>query len=258
MAKSLRMQLVDRAENGAIVATLTEDFADEAMALAVYAMAVNEVLDLEDGAVLNIVRLPSSEITEEMDVVSLPDYWEKYGKFICHGEKETAAVFASIIEPLYDAEGRIWDKVISAPDAGSGERFLDAVIYCVSLLQDVLNSARQAVAAVDWGASVPHALVFTKFVKHWEVVALANPECWYGIIPSANGYNVQCVPDGYKQYGQRRPFPEEWAGKPVEDLQKLTKVSDVVFCHKKCYCAAAKSRAGAKALATAAAKWRVA
>ncbi|MBE5820294.1 MAG: MYG1 family protein [Clostridiales bacterium] len=77
----------------------------------------------------------------------------------------------------------------------------------------------------------------------------------YVIYPSNRGdYKVRCVPDVLEGFGQRKTLPSEWHGLKGEELQKVTKVSDAVFCHPNGFVAGADSLEGALALANLAIK----
>ncbi len=58
---------------------------------------------------------------------------------------------------------------------------------------------------------------------------------------------------GFK-FKNRLPFPKAWAGKMSGELQKITGVSDALFCHNKRFTAAAKSKEGVIELAKLAIK----
>ncbi len=50
-------------------------------------------------------------------------------------------------------------------------------------------------------------------------------------------------------FGSRKNFPISWGGLSYKDLQKITGVSDAVFCHRALFMAVAKSKEGAVKLA---------
>jgi len=60
---------------------------------------------------------------------------------------------------------------------------------------------------------------------------------------------VQCVPPEVGSFEQRKPLPEEWAGKRDADLQRVTSVSSAIFCHPGRFIAGAKYRDDALDLA---------
>ena len=62
-------------------------------------------------------------------------------------------------------------------------------------------------------------------------------------------WEVEAVRDDFKSFVNRKNFPIAWAGLKDEDLQKVTGVSDAIFCHKALFMAIAKSKEGAIKLA---------
>lgn len=82
-------------------------------------------------------------------------------------------------------------------------------------------------------------------------VLVAHPEPLYFIYPKGGnrGWKLEAVRESMESFKLRKDLPSGWAGKRDEELQKLTGVSDAVFCHAGLFLATAKSRAGAEALA---------
>ena len=84
----------------------------------------------------------------------------------------------------------------------------------------------------------------------------------YVIYPSARGgFNVQSVPEWeYDDCGKKRivwgsmasPFPENWRGKPADELCSLAGVSDITFCHPSGFLCCTNTVEGALSLANAA------
>ncbi|MBX4210712.1 MYG1 family protein [Candidatus Parcubacteria bacterium] len=62
-------------------------------------------------------------------------------------------------------------------------------------------------------------------------------------------WHVQAVPTSPREFEIRKAFPYEWGGKRDKELQKLSGVSDAVFCHNKLFIAVARSKKGALQLA---------
>ena len=62
-------------------------------------------------------------------------------------------------------------------------------------------------------------------------------------------WEVEAIRNDFKSFVNRKNFPVSWAGLKDEDLQKITGVSDAVFCHKALFMAIAKSKEGAIKLA---------
>lgn len=66
--------------------------------------------------------------------------------------------------------------------------------------------------------------------------------------PEADRWHILTV-DAEEKFSMRKALPEEWRGKKDEELQKVTGVSDAMFCHRNGFLAVAKSKEGAVALA---------
>jgi uncharacterized UPF0160 family protein len=77
------------------------------------------------------------------------------------------------------------------------------------------------------------------------------PEPLFVIYPRAsdNSWGVKAVKEDPKTFKNRKDFPKNWAGLLDKELQKITGVSDAVFCHKGLFMAVAKSKEGAIKLA---------
>lgn len=77
------------------------------------------------------------------------------------------------------------------------------------------------------------------------------PEPLYVVYPrKANSWwGVKAVSKDPKTFLNRKDFPISWGGARDGELQKLTGVSDAVFCHKGLYMCVAKSKEGAVKLA---------
>ena len=71
------------------------------------------------------------------------------------------------------------------------------------------------------------------------------------IYPKENNdeWCVKAVREKGKEFENRKDFPKAWAGLRDEEFQKITGVSDAVFCHRALFMAVAKSKDGAIALA---------
>ena len=87
----------------------------------------------------------------------------------------------------------------------------------------------------------PYEEILNRFKEPAYVVFQRSDE--YG------SWEVEAVRDNFKSFENRKNFPSTWAGLKDEELQKVTGVSDAVFCHKALFMAIAKSKEGAIKLA---------
>lgn len=93
-------------------------------------------------------------------------------------------------------------------------------------------------------------IIFDVNLPPAEHVLVDYPEPLYIISPRPEGtWRVGIVPNAHFSFESRKPLPESWAGLRDEDLQKVTGVSDAVFCHNGRFMAVAKTREGALVLA---------
>ena len=77
------------------------------------------------------------------------------------------------------------------------------------------------------------------------------PEPLFVVYPraSSNAWKVEAIRENPKNFKNRKDLPKTWAGLRDEDLQKVTGVSDAIFCHRGLYLVVVKSKEGAIALA---------
>lgn len=77
------------------------------------------------------------------------------------------------------------------------------------------------------------------------------PEPLFVVYPRkvTEDWGVEAVKNGPKTFKNRKNFPNSWAGLRDEELQKITGVSDAVFCHRGLFLAVANSKEGAIKLA---------
>lgn len=80
---------------------------------------------------------------------------------------------------------------------------------------------------------------------------MSKSEVLYKISPNANGsaWGVKAIRDSEESYENRKDLPKEWAGLRDEEMQRVTGVSDAVFCHNALFLATAASKEGALELA---------
>ena len=71
------------------------------------------------------------------------------------------------------------------------------------------------------------------------------------VYPRVNdvSWGVKAVRKDPKTFKNRKDFPKSWAGLRDEELQKITGISDAIFCHRGLFMAVAKTKEGAIKLA---------
>ena len=63
--------------------------------------------------------------------------------------------------------------------------------------------------------------------------------------PKRKQWRILGIRKNMESFELRKNLPEDWGGKKDNELQKITGVSDAVFCHRKLFMAVADSKEGA-------------
>lgn len=114
------------------------------------------------------------------------------------------------------------------------------------LLQEALPQQGQKVVVLDgnygrgviWDTLVPHesfANVMYAVYSHDDY--------------RHDGWNIVCLLQELHQKGSRLPFPQPWCGKEKEELERLSGVEDMKYCHRTGFLAGAKTKEAAIAFA---------
>ena len=204
--------------------------------------------------------------------------WKHFGEKIS-GNKEVADVienklvmpidandnalllYTPVIEDIYDYDiaNVIRSFIPSQADRTEEtlyESFLEAVSFAKKILnQEILKiseklSFRDIVVSI-YEKSGDKRLIILPTYYPWKDFLKFYKEPLFVITPRENGmYQIKTVPEGDAHlFKNRKDFPKEWAGLRDEELQKISRVNDAVFCHKNLFLAVAKSKEGALKLA---------
>jgi uncharacterized UPF0160 family protein len=147
------------------------------------------------------------------------------------------------------------DPAANGPTAGDAA-FMEAADLVEGVLRRRVESLRarhaaesEILAAHAQGAD-PRILVLERGMPWKNVVFSHALPVLFTISPASNGnWMVDTVPPEPGSFDQRHPLPASWAGLQNEELAAETGVPDAVFVHLRRFVAAAKSQAGALALA---------
>lgn len=92
-------------------------------------------------------------------------------------------------------------------------------------------------------------IIFDSYMP-WKNELLKYPEPLIVLFPRADGnWNIEATLVKIGSFERRIKFPQSWAGLRNEELQKVSGISDAVFCHNGVFLAVTKTREGAIALA---------
>ncbi len=147
-----------------------------------------------------------------------------------------------------------WDA--PAGDAGADAAFADAVTMADGVLRRRVESLRGRLAAeaivvaAQAASSDPRILELDRGLPWKNAVFAHDLPVAYAVYPASNGnWMVDSMPPEAGSFEQRIPLPQAWAGLPEGELATVSGVPDAVFVHLRRFVGAAKSRAGAVAMA---------
>lgn len=149
-----------------------------------------------------------------------------------------------------------WDSdEANGPTAGDAAflRAADFAAGALALKVEAKRSRMEADARVlaAYQAGPDARLLVLEAGMPWKSAAFAHElPILFCISPASNGnWMIDTMPPEPGSFAQRLPFPEGWAGLQGEALAVACGVEDAVFVHVRRFVGAAKSRAGALAMA---------
>ncbi|MEG0179332.1 MAG: MYG1 family protein [Oscillospiraceae bacterium] len=124
-----------------------------------------------------------------------------------------------------------WDESLN-PDA--------CFARAVSLAKEMLHQKLKATNAIlraktivedAYKISVDGTIILDCYAP-WKSTIIPHKEILFVIYPSQRGgYCAQCVQESFASKALRCPFPEEWAGKENSELQAVSEIDGLLFCH---------------------------
>jgi uncharacterized UPF0160 family protein len=153
-----------------------------------------------------------------------------------------------------------WDSAdANGPNAGD-DAFRAASEFAEGVLRrrvDALRgrlAAEAIVVAAHAAGDNPSILVLDRGMPWKNAVFTHDLPVMFTVSPASNGnWMVDTMPPEPGSFAQRMPLPEAWAGLQEAELAAASGVPDAVFVHVRRFVGAARSRAGAVALALKAA-----
>jgi uncharacterized UPF0160 family protein len=149
-----------------------------------------------------------------------------------------------------------WDDPAAEGPAAGDAAFLQAAQLVEGVLSRRVESLRarhvaeSAILAAHAQGDDPRILVLERGMPWKNVVFSHDLPVLLTISPASNGnWMVDTVPPEPGSFAQRLPLPASWAGLQNAELVAETGVEDAVFVHLRRFVAAAKTQAGAMALA---------
>ncbi len=147
-----------------------------------------------------------------------------------------------------------WDQQRGNPAEDAA--FLQAAILADGVLRRRVDQVRARllaeaeVVAAHAASADPRVLELDRNMPWKNAVFVHGLPVLYAVYPASNGnWMVDTMPPDPASFAQRLPLPETWAGLPEAELPAVTGVPDAVFVHLRRFVGAARSRAGAVAMA---------
>ncbi len=208
--------------------------------------------------------------------------WKKFGPLLCEGNEEVVQDIdrklaqpidaidngISISKPLeyggiyeYGIHGIISAYQNTWKDALNEERRYRHFLKLVSFFEDVLaheiEHSKNRIEILEiiedayQKAENKEIIVVPYHIGVGEMVQGLHKykEVLYVVARSNKNWKVMAMRKDPSTFSNRKSLPEAWAGKRGEELQKVTGVSDAVFCHNALWLVVAKTKLGAMQLA---------
>ncbi|MFC7694948.1 MYG1 family protein [Paeniroseomonas aquatica] len=197
------------------------------------------------GADVALVAQVAAEI--DRDVVRRIDE-------IDHGENhpEDTLGLSSVVE---DCNLR-WNTPATGDQAAEDAAFLRASEVVEGFLRRRMEAVHARLAAMSVvleahrGSADPRIMEIDRKMPWQDPVFEYGLPVLYAVYPVATGnWMVDAMPPERGSYAQRLPLPEAWAGLLDAALVEASGIPDAVFVHRERFVGAARSRAGALAMA---------
>ena len=129
--------------------------------------------------------------------------------------------------------------------------FLKALSFANTIFNNLIKNIKAKEEAKDEiekkiEKSSNGILILDKYMP-WKDIVLSSKnkkakDILYAVFPSErSGYNVVATPVKKDSFDLRKPFPSIWSGKENEELQEISGVETITFCHKNLFICACKT-----------------
>ena len=143
-------------------------------------------------------------------------------------------------------------------DLDKNKQFMEALAWAKEILQREIKKAKDQIEIAKIIKN------FYKKTKDKKLIIIDKPkvsrfEIWdalqdfpeplFVVYGDKEDWSIVAMRKEKNSFGSRKNFPISWGGLSYKDLQKITGVSNAVFCHRALFMAVAKSKEGAVKLA---------
>jgi len=240
-----------------------------------YVFDVGGIYDKENNRFDHHQKGGAAKRENGIDYSSVGLVWEKFGIKLCDSEKVVDIIDKKLITPIDAGDNGIdlfEKKMDAAPyllqqiffaiqptwreEIDENEAFVQSVNIAKIILSREIIQAQDAVLAEETVISIykntedKRIIIFDQHYP-FEYILPNFPEPLFVVYyrKADNSWGIRTVAKVYGTFDNRKDFPQDWGGLREDELQKITGVSDAVFCHRGLFLAVAKSREGAIKLA---------
>ncbi len=181
--------------------------------------------------------------------------WREYGEALV-GEEEAERFDEKFVQPLDESDNTGKDNALARiidefnPGWDSEEEFDDCFWRAVSFAKQILENHFKAVEGLvrandivcaDMEKSDGTILILSRFAP-WKYVVVGSTYQFVVYPSNRGGYSIQGVPVSKEDKTLVCEFPEEWRGKEPSELQEITGINSIRFCHPSGFLAAADEK----------------
>lgn len=139
-------------------------------------------------------------------------------------------------------------------DEDMDTRFKEAVSFAKKIVLQEIGRAKAVVAGEKrveelYQLAEDKRLIILDEDYSWKGALARHKEPLYVVHPQNESWRLYCVRDNPHLFVNRKDLPKAWAGLKGAEFSKVTGVPDVIFAHRNCFMAVAKSREGVLKLA---------
>ena len=220
-------------------------------------------------------RIPSKEGEIGIEYSSFGLIWKKFGSKLCENQESADIIDKRLVTPIDAGDNGIdlfksttntspylLQQIFFAiqptwrEEASEDKAFIQSVEIAKIILAREIIQAQDAVFAEETIVSVYNNTADKRIIvfdRHYpfEYILPNLPEPLFAIYQRKidGSWGIRTVAKVYGTFDNRKNFPKAWVGLRDAELQKITGVSDAVFCHRGLFLAVAKSKEGALKLA---------
>ena len=203
--------------------------------------------------------------------------WKKFGEELCGSKEVMQIVDSKLVAPidagdngfdLINVKNEIFPYLIqdvfstfrptSLENLDKDEQFKKALVWAKEILNREIKKANDQIEITKiiqnfYKNSIDKRLVVIDApkVSRYEIYdALQDfSEILYVVYGEDEDWSVVAMRKDMNSFENRKDLPKTWGGLKVEELAKISRVNDALFCHNSLFLAVAKSKEGAIKLA---------